>query len=280
MRQVIQIGVNQSDWRDRDAKRSVDFHALLLAIAGHDLRQHLQVILNSYGWLSEHADSRPERERIQRGQLAVAQMADELQQLITVLRIHHKSERLDLVPVWLGPLFSDLSQEAGELALQRGVQLHVLPTRAVAVSDPVLLKSVVGNLVRNAVKFTPRGGRVLLGCRRHGRGIRIEVHDTGIGISSARLQKIFWAFHRIDPTESDGLGLGLFIVSRAVELLQHRVTVRSTVGSGSCFAVLTKAWTGPVQANQDSGTIHMRPRGGERHAPRTADHAQCQPGPV
>jgi two-component system, OmpR family, phosphate regulon sensor histidine kinase PhoR len=249
MRQVIRIGVNQGDWQEHDFRRTVNFHAVLLAIAGHDLRQHLQVILNTYGWLSDHVTSYLERERIERGQRAVAQMADELQQLITALRIHHKTGRIDLVPVWLGPLFSDLSQEAGELALQRGVQLRVLPTRAVVASDPVLLKSVIGNLVRNAVKFTAPGGRVLLGCRCRGRSICIEVHDTGIGISSARLQKIFEAFYRIDATEMNGLGLGLFVVSRAIELLQHRIEVQSTVGRGSCFSILMNAWKGTVQPN-------------------------------
>lgn len=102
-------------------------------------------------------------------------------------------------------------------------------------------ESVIGNLTRNAVKFTAFGGQVLLGCRRFGSAVRIEVHDTGIGIPPGRPRVIFEAVHRLEPTRSDGLGLGLFFVNRAVDLLQHQMDVRSTVGRGSCFTILANA---------------------------------------
>src|SRR5258705_6748725 len=66
MHQASHIGANRSEWHDPDLRRSIDFHALLLAMAGHDLRQHLQIILSSYGWLSARATNNPERERIAR----------------------------------------------------------------------------------------------------------------------------------------------------------------------------------------------------------------------
>jgi signal transduction histidine kinase len=120
----------------------------------------------------------------------------------------------------------------------------------VVASDPVLLGSIIGNLTRNAVKFTPSGGQVLLGCRRYESVVRIEVHDTGIGIPPERLRNIFEAFHRLEPARSDGLGLGLFVVNRAAELLQHQIDVRSTVGRGSCFTISANA-SGPVQPLRD-----------------------------
>jgi signal transduction histidine kinase len=95
--------------------------------------------------------------------------------------------------------------------------------------------------VRNAVKFTEEGGQVLLGCRRHGSCIRIEVHDTGVGMAPKQLENIFEAFYRLEPARSDGLGLGLFVVNRAAELLQHEIEVRSTVGRGSCFTLVANA---------------------------------------
>jgi two-component system phosphate regulon sensor histidine kinase PhoR len=143
--------------------------------------------------------------------------------------------------VRLGPLFSGLGQDATRFAAERGVQLRAVPTRAVVASDPVLLESIIGDLTRNAVKFTPSGGRVLLGCRRFGS----VVHDTGIGNPPERLRNIFEAFHRFEPARSDGLGLGLFVVNRAAELLQHQIDVRSTVGRGSCFTISANA-SGPV----------------------------------
>lgn len=69
------------------------------------------------------------------------------------------------------------------------------------------------------------------------------MHDTGIGIPAGQLRNIFEAFHRLEVAQSDGLGLGLFVVSRAVELLQHQLEVRSIVGRGSCFAALANAWS-------------------------------------
>lgn len=241
MHQVNHVNANRRECPGPDLRRSIDFHAVLLAMAGHDLRQHLQTILNTYGWLSARATTDPERERIARGQNAVMEMAEQLHQLVTALRIHQKTSRIASVPVRLSYLFSTLCQDATKFAAERGVELRVVPTRAVVASDPVLLGSIIGNLTRNALKFTPPGGRVLLGCRRFGSFVRIEVHDTGIGIPPGRLRNIFEAFHRLEPTCSDGLGLGLFVANRAAKLLQHQIEVRSEVGRGSCFTILANA---------------------------------------
>ena len=131
------------------------------------------------------------------------------------------------------------------------MRLRVVPTRAVVASDPVLLGSIIGNLGRNAVKFTPSGGQVVLGCRRVGSVVRIEVHDTGIGIPPGRLRNIFEAFHRLEPTQSEGLGLGLFVVKRAVELLQHQIEVSSTIGRGSCFTILANSSASAAGGNDE-----------------------------
>jgi two-component system, OmpR family, phosphate regulon sensor histidine kinase PhoR len=240
--QLNHIGANRREWPEPDLERSIDFHAVLLAMAGHDLRQHLQIILGTYNLLSVHATGESERRYIERGQRAVTQMAQQLHQLVTALRIHQRTSQMALVPVRLGTLFSTLGQEAAIFASERGVQLHVVPTRRVVASDPVLLGSIIGNLARNAVKFTPSGGQVVLECRRFGSVVRIEVRDTGIGISPGQLRNIFEAFRRLEPTQSEGLGLGLFVVKRAAELLQHQIEVRSTAGRGSCFTVLANAW--------------------------------------
>ena len=71
--------------------------------------------------------------------------------------------------------------------------------------------------------------------------MRIEVHDTGVGMPPDKLASVFQAFYRLDSTQPNGLGLGLFVVRRAVDLLGHRVEVCSTLGHGSCFAVVAKA---------------------------------------
>ena len=105
-------------------------------------------------------------------------------------------------------------------------------------SDAVLLEGILRNLIRNSLKYNGPGGRVLVGCRRRGALLRIEVHDTGIGIASDKLLKD--ACHRPDSTRADELGLGLFVVRRTADLLGHRIEVRSTVGRGSCFSLLAE----------------------------------------
>jgi two-component system, chemotaxis family, CheB/CheR fusion protein len=106
-------------------------------------------------------------------------------------------------------------------------------------SDPRLLEQMIRNLLSNAVKYTNKG-KILLGCRRRGNKLRIEVWDTGIGVPEEYLQAIFEEFHQLDNPareRSKGLGLGLTIVERLADLLGHAVDVRSRPGKGSVFAV-------------------------------------------
>ena len=106
-------------------------------------------------------------------------------------------------------------------------------------SDPRLLEQMLRNLLANAVKYTERG-KILLGCRRYGDKLRIEVWDTGIGIPGEQLTGIFEEFRQLDNSARErerGLGLGLAIVRRVGDLLGHRIDVRSWLGRGSVFAI-------------------------------------------
>jgi signal transduction histidine kinase len=97
------------------------------------------------------------------------------------------------------------------------------------------------NLIRNAIEYTPPGGGVFVTSRRCGSELRIEVRDTGAGIRASALSMIFRAFQRADTSRTDGLGLGLYIVKHAADLLGHRVDVRSVEGQGSRFTVVANA---------------------------------------
>jgi two-component system phosphate regulon sensor histidine kinase PhoR len=108
-------------------------------------------------------------------------------------------------------------------------------------SNPVLLGCILRNLLTNAIKYTEPGGRILIGCRRKGSEIRIDVYDTGIGIPESQLPRIFDSFTRLAPERSDGLGIGLSIVRRALGVLGHRIEVRSVVGEGSLFSIYAPA---------------------------------------
>jgi signal transduction histidine kinase len=160
------------------------------------------------------------------------------------LHILARDPRCNLIP--LAALIADLAAEFAEAAGAKGIDLCVPRAAGAVFSHPVLLAGMLRNLLRNAIDYTPAGGRVLVLYRRAGPELRIEVHDSGPGIPENMRSRLFEAFARADRTHPEGLGLGLFIVKHAADLLQHRIDVASTPGRGSCFAVVTKAAAGPT----------------------------------
>jgi two-component system, OmpR family, phosphate regulon sensor histidine kinase PhoR len=223
---------------DCDLRRASDFHAVLLAMMAHDLRQPLQVIQGSYERLAHGLDVRAGVEYVRRGTRAVAQVSEQLDLLVDALRHHQRGLNIEPMPLALGPLLIGLYGDHAEIARRKNIELRVLRTSVMILSDTVLLHGILRNLLQNALKFTPEGGCVLVGCRRRGRELRIEVRDTGIGMPPEQVSKAFDAFQRLDSTVADGLGLGLFVVRRAANLLGHRLDVRSALGGGSTFAVI------------------------------------------
>jgi signal transduction histidine kinase len=251
----------EGDGERTSAAQENDFQRALLAMAGHDLRQPLQVILHTYSWLARHCTQAIELTYIRQGEQAIARMTGQLDHLVEALRLHEHAAALTPKPVALGPLLAEVCRDNADFARQQNLRLHLCPTSVWVLSDAVLLESAVRNLVRNALKYTSFGGRVLVGCRRGGNMVRIEVYDTGVGIPSDQLSKIFEAFHRIKPHQPGGLGLGLFIVRRAVDLLGHRMAVRSAVGRGTRFTILAEACNSyvgpPVTWGLESGCCHL-----------------------
>jgi two-component system, OmpR family, phosphate regulon sensor histidine kinase PhoR len=115
----------------------------------------------------------------------------------------------------------------------KGITIHAVSSDLIVLSDGLLLGAALRNLVSNAVKYTQSGGRILVGCRRSGSEIRIDVYDTGVGIPGEQVPRIFEAFTRLDAAQCDGLGIGLLIVRQALGILGHRIDVASTPCRGS-----------------------------------------------
>jgi signal transduction histidine kinase len=243
--------------RDEHRQRLGDFYAALLAIASHDLRQPLQVIVGALELLGRRLAVGPEREQLERGSRASGQLIEQLDLLTEALHLHERTGGIHPQPVALPDVLGKIAQDHGEAARQKGLKLRVVPAGISVMSDPVLLGAILRNLVRNALKYTLPGGRVVVGCRRRGVVCRIEVHDTGVGIPPDHLAIVFDAFQRLDPLRSDGLGLGLFIVKRAAGSLGHRVEVRSVVGKGSSFAVVAEA--ARASSAEPSRALAVRP---------------------
>ena len=235
---VERIGIGSSCDADQPAS---DFSATLLAMAGHDLRQPLQLITSAHDVLAQTLDSAEQREELSRAEDATAQLASMLGQLVEALQLR---ERLgdDLhLPVLLRPILEELAAEFAEAARLKGITFLVTATRWATFSHPVLLTGMLRNLIRNAIDYTPPGGGVFVTSRRCGPELRIEVRDTGVGIRATALSAIFRAFQRVDESRPDGLGLGLFIVKHSADLLGHGVEVHSVEGRGSCFTIVADA---------------------------------------
>jgi two-component system, OmpR family, phosphate regulon sensor histidine kinase PhoR len=214
-----------------------DFEALLLAIAGHDLRQPLQTIQSAHELLGIGVRTQSELRQLASSQIAVGRLTQQLDQLIGALRLRGHATAMTLSAIRLVPLLRQACYENEEAALQKGIEIRIVSTSASVVSDVLLLGTVLRNLISNAVKYTRPGGRILVGCRRADPDIRIDVLDTGSGIAEEAMPKIFDAITRLDHERCDGLGIGLFIVRQALGLLGHRVDVSSVTCRGSRFSI-------------------------------------------
>jgi signal transduction histidine kinase/CheY-like chemotaxis protein len=210
-----------------------------LAAASHDLRQPLQTISLQAAALSKTVHEPGPRKTVHALSDTVGVMGSLLDALLDVSRLDSNA----VIPVVrdfpISDLLGRLRDEYKSHARDKGLGLHVVTSSAVIRSDPVLLEHILRNLLSNAIRYT-RSGRVLMGCRRRGSNLRIEVRDTGIGIPPEQVDTIFEEFYQLDNPARDrskGWGLGLAIVERSARLLEHRLDVQSKPGRGSTFAV-------------------------------------------
>ncbi|MCA0406161.1 MAG: PAS-domain containing protein [Proteobacteria bacterium] len=133
-------------------------------------------------------------------------------------------------------VLSPLAVEFSAMSVSKGLRLTYVPCAARVQTDPRLLRRALQNLLANALRYT-RQGRILLGCRRVGGALRIEVWDTGMGVAPENAERIFHEFQR-DAAGEGGLGLGLAITRKTAELIGATIALRSWPGRGSCFSLL------------------------------------------
>jgi FixJ family two-component response regulator len=135
------------------------------------------------------------------------------------------------------------------------LRLRCVPSSAIVRGDPRLLRRILTNLLSNAIKYTDHG-KILVGCRRVGTHLRIEVVDTGVGIAPESLHAVFDEFYRVDKLgrEQLGLGIGLYIVKRFADLLGYRVEARSILGKGTMFTLVIPNWNSAVRVRSRDGT--------------------------
>ena len=211
----------------------------VLATVSHDLRQPLQGLAAFHDLLLKESPN-PDLHRL--GAMASASLQAGqrlLDDLLTLSRLEAGVVPVEVAAFPVAPLLEQLAAELAAEAEGKGLRLRVAPTSAWARSDRARLQPILRNLLSNAVKYTSRGG-IVVGVRRRGDRLRVEVWDSGQGIPPAELGTIWEEFYQIGNPARDGLrgaGLGLSIVDRTARLLNHPLDVRSRVGRGSVFAV-------------------------------------------
>jgi signal transduction histidine kinase len=223
-----------------EARRANESKTRFLASASHDLRQPLQAAGMFVEVLAARLEATPNMAVVEK----LRQSLDATQSLLTMLLDLSTLEAGKVEPQInhfpLMPLLANLYDQMEPEATAKGLSLRVVPTGAWVRSDPVMFERMLRNLLVNAIRYTQKGG-VLLGCRRRGERIAVCVVDTGIGIPADKMDTVFEDFTRLGDKGAGhqrGLGLGLGVVRRTAQLLDHAIEVRSVPGKGSCFGLV------------------------------------------
>jgi signal transduction histidine kinase len=225
-----------------------------ISIASHELRTPLTTILGFSELLLAEAPPEDPRHRF----LAIIrddarQLAALVENLLDVSRIENGRLALEPVPLDLAAALPPLLEALGAAAPAHALRAEVDPAARWVLADPPKLQQILANLVGNAIKYSPRGGRVLVAARPDqppGR-VALAVSDEGVGIPPEHLGRIFERFQRVDSAATRGIrgtGLGLYIVKHLVELHGGAVRVESAVGRGSTFRFTLPAAAAPAPA--------------------------------
>ncbi|WP_228752822.1 NahK/ErcS family hybrid sensor histidine kinase/response regulator [Marinobacter sp. CA1] len=270
--------------RLRDAKLEAERANLsktkFLAAVSHDLLQPLNAARLFTSALQEQAFG-PRAESLVR---SVATSLDDVENLLGTLVDISKLDagviQADITVFDLRDLLNNLAREFRQLAGTEGLRLDFVPCSALVESDSQLLARILRNFLTNAIRYTGNG-RILLGCRRQGQHVLLQVWDTGPGIAADKLSEIFQEFKRIEPAgrQADkGLGLGLAIVDKIARILGHDIHVDSVPGRGSVFSVRVPLATHRPrpQVCQDCASAPHESFGGARVWVIDNDPAICQ----
>jgi signal transduction histidine kinase len=200
-----------------------------------------------------------------------------LDSLLDISRLDVAGIKPESRPTQLQPIFQRLADSFRRAAADRKMTLRFRPSAHWVETDPVMLERMIANLVSNALRYTPPGGRVLVAARRRGGQLAIEVRDNGIGIAQEHQAAIFAEFYQVGNAareQNKGLGLGLSIVDRLAKALDIPVSLKSRQGEGTLFTLLLTICPPPACARPPAPLQHQPARW-----TASATRATCKPVP-
>lgn len=209
-----------------------------LAAASHDLRQPMHAIGLFIHALATHELDDETRKLVDNIRLSSASLEELFDSLLDISRLDAGTLKADPQVFSLGQLLRQIAEEFTPEAKAKSVSIRLFDCDARVYSDETMLGRILRNAVSNAVRYTDSGG-VLIGWRRRGSSIRIEIHDTGPGIPEHELARVYDEFYRLSGSQQkqQGLGLGLSIIKRLADILQHPCQLSSELGRGTVFTV-------------------------------------------
>jgi signal transduction histidine kinase len=211
-----------------------------LAAASHDLRQPLHALGLFVAQLRAGIAATERQRVVEQIDAALSEINEMFSELLDISRLDAGVLGTNVSEFSVQRLLRRIESTFTQLAIAKGLRLRIVGSGTWIRSDAILLERILLNLVSNAVRYTANGS-IVVGCRRRGETVRIEVWDSGPGIAKDQREKIFDEFYQIADVQHNqygGLGLGLAIVDRLRRLLHHEVELKSTVGKGSCFTVV------------------------------------------
>jgi len=235
-----------------DAERANKAKSVFLASASHDLRQPLNAMQMYIAALqSKVKDKEILRiiEDINSVSISTARLLNALLD-VSELEVGAIKPRHEIFSV--NNILISIFQSYLPLAKDKELDFRIVPSSLYVRSDPALLERILGNFMSNAIRYTNKGS-VLIGCRKRGDKVSVEVWDTGCGISDDQMSLIYEDFYQVENKERDrgkGLGLGLALAKRLADSLEHTIDSKSSLGSGSCFSVSVDLAENKADKNQ------------------------------
>ena len=242
-----------------DADRANKAKSLFLASASHDLRQPLNAMQMYIAALQSKVKDKEIMRIIEDINSVSISTARLLNALLDVSELEVGAIKPRFESFSVNNMLISIFQSFLPLAKDKGLNFRVVPSSLYVRSDPALLERILGNFMSNAIRYTNKGS-VLIGCRKRGDKVVIEVWDTGCGISDDQMSLIYEDFYQIENKERDrgkGLGLGLALAKRLAESLEHSINSKSTLGAGSCFSVAVDIAENNTENNQDESFMNI-----------------------